>query len=463
MTSSAPTRSARSVAVRRRTLLGGTAVLTGAAVTSTLVAPGRVRAGTATNQVPINYHGYTKTSDWRSGNAEGVTVWSGKRPGVVIDSPIGTISYTDPHTSTTSQWEYARWTSPVYRLNFGATELVSSWNADTPAGTWIQVELYGSYSDGTTTPWYVMGRWAAGDDDIKRTSVDGQGDDYSGIYTDTFAVDSEDVANGISLVSYQLRLTLYRAPGSQATPCVYRLGAFASAVPDRFGVPASTFGLRHGVELPVPHFSQDIHSGQYPEYDGGGEAWCSPTSTTMVLYYWGKKPTARQMAWIDPSYADPQVDYAARFTYDYQYEGCGNWPFNAAYAASYGGLDAIVTQIHSLNEAETLVSHGIPVVCSVSFYASELDGSGYDTSGHLLVIAGFTDDGDVIVNDPASSDDSAVRHVYDRHQFETVWLRTERQLSDGSTGSGSGGVAYLYKPTSMPWPPVTDPHNPNWG
>lgn len=471
MTHTHSSRPPATMAIDRRTLLGGAAV-TGAAAAGSLLVPGvglaadhQHRTHHRHKEVPINYHSYTSYHDWHSGRGDGAIVRPGRRPGVMIGRGAGTTSYTDPHTGKTAKWEYATWTSPEYRLNFGATELVSSWNAHTPAGTWIQIELHGTYSDGTSTPWYVMGRWASGDSDadIRRTSLSGQGDDYSGVYTDTFAVDSDDAANGIRLVSYRLRLTLYRTPGTHQTPLVYRLGAFTSDVPDRFDVPASTPGLRRGVELPVPHFSQDIHSGQYPEYDGGGEAWCSPTSTTMVLYYLHKHPTARQLAWVDPSYADPQVDYSARYTYDYAYEGCGNWPFNAAYAASYGGLDTLVTQIHSLNEAERLVERGIPVVCSVSFYASELDGAGYSTAGHLLVIVGFTDDGDVIVNDPASSDDDAVRHVYRRHQFETIWLRTKRKLDDGTTGSGSGGVAYLYKPTWLPWPDVSDRHNPNWG
>jgi hypothetical protein len=452
----------------RKALVGGIAT----ALVGALLATGSSGAAATTVQpttnrstssVPINYHGYTSFGEWRSGRTAGVTAVPGIRPGIAMARPAGTTSYTDPHTSLTKNWDYGTWTSPTYKLNFGATELVSSWNADTPAGTWIQVELHGTYSDGKTTPWYVMGRWASGDGDIDRTSVDGQGDDYSGVYTDTFAVDSGDAANGIGLTDYQLRVTLYRTPGTHLTPRVYRVGAFASNVPDRYGVPASTPGLKHAVELPVPTYSQDVHTGQYPQYDGGGEAWCSPTSTEMVVEYWGKHPSTQQMSWVDPSYTDPSVDYAARNTFDYQYDGTGNWPFNAAYAASYGGLDAIVTQIHSLNEVEALVSRGIPVVASVSFYASELDGSGYNTSGHLLTIVGFTASGDVIVNDPASPNDAAVRHVYNRHQFETIWLRTKRVLTSGATGSGSGGVAYLYKPTWLPWPSVSDRTNPNWG
>ena len=48
----------------------------------------------------------------------------------------------------------------------------------------------------------------------------------------------------------------------------------------------------------------------------------------------------RDLAWVNPAYADPQVCHAARFTFDYQYEGCGNWPFNAAYAATYPDMQA---------------------------------------------------------------------------------------------------------------------------
>ncbi len=411
-----------------------------------------------THNEQIEYHSWSSYPDFRSGTSRGVFNIPGLRTGITIGRPAGTTDYTDPHTGTTASWQYATWTSPVHEIGFGATELVSSWNADTPAGTWIQVELHGTYSDGTSTPWYVMGRWARGDQDIKRTSVDGQGDAHSSIYTDTFAID--DPSQGVLLRDYQLRVTLYRKPGQLASPRVWEVGAFASNVPDRFTVPASTGHIAWGTELKVPRYSQDVHSGQYPQYDGGGEAWCSPTSTEMVVEYYGYKPSAADNAWVDPSYADPDVDTAARGTYDYQYEGAGNWPFNAAYGASYGGLDAIITQLHSLDEIEYFVRAGIPVITSQSFLSTELDGAGYSTSGHLMVIIGFTKDGDVITNDPASPNDAAVRHVYQRAQFETVWLRTKRVRANGSIGGGSGGVVYLIKPWWKPWPKV--PGSDNW-
>ncbi|MER6140117.1 peptidase C39 family protein [Streptomyces sparsogenes] len=440
----------------RRTVLAAALAVTGAAaLASSAAAP----AAAATPPVrpaarpsrkaaapAVGYRGWSSLADWRAGSGEGIRVEAGARPGVVISRPAGTADYTDPHTGTTAAWEYATWTSPVHTLPHPATEAIVSWNARTPAGTWIQAELKGTYSDGTDTPWYVMGRWASGDgaDSIRRTSVDDQSDGKSSVWTDTFAIDAP--ATGLRLASYRLRLTLYRRPGSGLTPTVWRVGAMGSDVPDRFEVPASAPGLAGGRELAVPRYSQEIHKGQYPEYDNGGEAWCSPTSSQMIIEYWGRKPTAADLAWVNPDYADPQVCHAARYTFDYQYQGCGNWPFNAAYAATYRDLQGVVTRLGSLNDAEKLIAAGIPVITSQSFLKGELTGAGYGTAGHLMTVIGFTADGDVIANDPASADNAAVRHVYKRREFENIWLRTKRYNSQGKVVSGSGGVCYLYFP-----------------
>ena len=395
-----------------------------------------VPARTVDNRAWVTY------TDWSGGTAKGTRAVAGTRPGLVIAKPAGTTAYTDPHTGRTARWEYATWTSPVHRLAVPATEAIVSWNARTPAGTWIKAEIKGTYTDGTSTPWYVMARWAAGDQDIRRTSVDDQSDGKSTVWTDTLAID--DASTGLRLASYRLRLTLYRKPGTKATPTVWRIGAMGSDVPDRFTVPASTPGLAK--ELAVPRYSQEIHKGQYPEYDNGGEAWCSPTSSQMIVEYWGGRLTDGQLDWVDPAYADPQVCHAARFTYDYQYAGCGNWPFNAAYAATFKDLQGVVTRLGSLTELETLIAAGIPAITSQSFLKEELTGAGYGTAGHLMTVVGFTADGDVIANDPFSASNEAVRRVYRRREWENIWLRTKRYNASGKVVSGTGGICYLYFP-----------------
>jgi hypothetical protein len=62
------------------------------------------------------------------------------------------------------------------------------------------------------------------------------------------------------------------------------------------------------------------------------------------------------------------------------------------------------------------------------------------SDGHLLVIQGFDSSGNVIVNDPAGSDDSEVRRVYPRDEFVRAWF------------SGSGGVVYLVYPAGWSTP-----------
>ncbi|MDF5757194.1 C39 family peptidase [Spongiactinospora sp. TRM90649] len=355
--------------------------------------------------------------------------------------PVGSAEYTD--ALGTRVWEYARWTSPEHAVGFPATELVASWTADTPPGTWIQVDMRGTAPD---TKWYILGRWAEGDADIRRTSVRAQGDADGSVSVDTFVA-----ANGRPIDSYQLRVSLYRKPGQSRGPEIRTLGAMASAVGERPAVPVSPGGGAWGVELNVPRRSQNVHEGHYPEWDGGGEAWCSPTSTTMVLGRWHKWPSKKDTAWVNPADPDPEVDFAARYTYDYTYQGAGNWPFNTAYAGRYG-LDGFVTRLRSLTEMEKLVKAGIPVITSQSFQASELPGAGYSTNGHLMVVIGFTRSGDVIANDPASPDNDAVRRVYPRANFENVWLRS----------TGSGGVVYVIHPPGRKLPPTTPGLPANW-
>jgi hypothetical protein len=281
----------------------------------------------------------------------------------------------------------------------------------------------------------VLGRWASGDGDFHRTSVPGQGDKDGFVAIDTFIPKR-------AVLAYQLRLTLLRESGSGASPSVTRLSTVVAN--DASPYVPSTTTMTSAVVLDVPEYSQEIHTGHYPEFDGGGEAWCSPTSTSMILAYWDRGPTAADYAYVtsqDPGHPDPWVDYAARYTYDYNYNGAGNWPFNIAYAARFG-LEGAVTQLRSLAEAEQFIKAGIPLVASLSFGSGKLDGFLFKgTNGHLLTIVGFTADGDVVSNDPAALSDAEVQRVYDRAQFEDAWM------------TSTGGLVYLMYPPGTALPP----------
>jgi hypothetical protein len=396
----------------------------------------------------IAYRTWTSTTDFLAGQQFGTTVADGA---LTFGTSTGTTSYVDPFgDGTAKSYDETSWISPHVSTGFGLTELVASWNATTPAGTWIEVSMAGTTNLGTATKWYVLGRWSGGDDtaagDIHRTSVPSQGDGDGSVAVDTFQA-----ATGKWLDRWQLKVTLYRLSGTTQSPTVRSVGAMASRLPSDKTVAASPLGGAEGLTLDVPTYSQENHIGQYPQWDGGGEAWCSATSTAMVLDYWGAGPTAAETAWVDPSYSDPQVDHSARSVFDYSYDGAGNWPFNTAYAGSRG-VDAFVTRLRSLTEAEQFIKAGIPLVASLSFKKGDLPGAGYGTNGHLMVIVGFDAAGNVVVNDPAShliASNDQVRTTYDRTAFENAWV------------PHSGGLVYVIHPSGTPLPPTVGPQ-PNW-
>jgi hypothetical protein len=219
-------------------------------------------------------------------------------------------------------------------------------------------------------------------------------------------------AGGTAIVGSHPAEPLHPGPGGPAT---VRAAATLAASEGEAGSGAGSSVSEGPVELPVPAYSQAIHAGEVPELDGGGASWCSPASTAMILSFWGVGPTPEDTAWVDPAYADPVVVHAVRQTYDEAYDGCGNWPFNTAYAAGFG-LDAFVTGLRSLQEAEAFLRVGIPLAASVAAGPGELEGypHAHGTRGHLVVLAGLTADGDPIVNDPAAASNEEVRRVYAR-------------------------------------------------
>ncbi|MEN3281467.1 MAG: hypothetical protein V7607_2607 [Solirubrobacteraceae bacterium] len=330
------------------------------------------------------------------------------------------------------------WTSPVHDQPVPIGDLVSSWQASTPVGTRIEMRLSIKVAN-HWSQWYIMGKWAFEDTPpAQRTSVNGQSDADGTIYTDTYVSGSNGKPS-----AYRLRISLLGTPSR--SPQVYQVAATTSNVTSAPATSSPTLG--HAVDLPLPQYSQEIHAGEYPAYGGGGEVWCSPTSTAMVLAYWHRGPTAADLASLPPDpvfdahgRVDAQVDWAAIHTWDVAYEGTGNWPFNTAYASAYG-LDGSVRQYASLPDVERWVQRLVPVVIATAWDNTDtspdndLTGAPIPKSaGHLMVVRGFTASGDVIVNDPAAPTNSQVRRVYRRAQFERNWL---------NFGSGT---TYIIKP-----------------
>ena len=337
----------------------------------------------------------------------------------------GQVSLLDarPRTVAGRAYESGTWTSPWATPGFDATALIPTWEATTPGRSLVRVEVRARAVDGTTGTWDTVADWSRSNRPVPRTTYSGQPDDLGRVSVDTWFATT-------TIASWQVRVTLLRPRGSSLAVSLERVGAVAS-VDASTPRPTSTPGPGLGTVLAVPTLSQMVHTGHYPQWGGGGEAWCSATSTAMVLGYYGITPTPTG---ITSGHVDAVVDHTAKMVYDHGYDGTGNWAFNTAYAATLVAGDSYVTRLRDLREAEDYIAAGVPLVVSVAFGRNQLTGAPISASnGHLLVVVGFEADGDVVVNDPAGATNAEVRRVYDRAQFERVWI------------AASGGTAYVIR------------------
>ena len=303
--------------------------------------------------------------------------------------------------------------SPTEDVPGGFQTAVASWNVTTPRGSWIETTLRARIG-GRWTKWYVMGVWSATSDPATRHSVAKQKDADGTVDTDTLELASPADA-------FEVRVVAHAASDGSA-PELHLLAVATSRGDAAAG--GQTRAQAPAIDLDVPQHTQRIASSPDAK-GGGGDAWCSPASVSMVMAYW-----AKQM-----NHPEWEVDVAsvADGVYDPVYDGCGNWPFNVAYASEHS-LGGWVRQFASLEDLERLLSRGFPVIASIAVKPGELDGAPYPkTAGHLLVVRGFSDTGDVIVNDPYGQP-GEIRRVYRRDQFAHAWL------------GGSNGTVYLIAP-----------------
>ncbi|MBT9259805.1 MAG: C39 family peptidase [Clostridiales bacterium] len=300
-----------------------------------------------------------------------------------------------------------RWTSPVVEVPF--EEAIASWEAVTPPGTWVEILFQARTVEGWTG-WYSMGLWHDGGGPFPRTSLPWQGDAFGRVETDTLILFKEADA-------LRLQAMLYTADPSSRP--LLRQVAVTFAPPLHQRTASLLPAARSPILLEVPPRSQMV----YPD---GGEAWCSPTSTSMVMAYWAKKK--KEPRW------DLPVPEVVKGVWDEAYGGAGNWSFNTAFAASLG-LSAQVARFSSLDELEAWIRAGIPAVISAAWREGELPGAPISrTGGHLLVVRGFDEVGDVLALDPAGATDEEVPRTYPRSILERLWLRHSK------------GTAYLIYP-----------------
>lgn len=292
--------------------------------------------------------------------------------------------------------------SPKITSRIEWNELIVSWNAHAPAGSFLKLEAAATSSE-HQTKFYTIADWSLDGKIFPRTSVRDQRDSDGTVDTDTLILKQPADAA-------QIRLTLGGTNGVR--PALKFLGlSFANTKI----LPAVREPNRAawGKIISTPEHSQ--HG--YPNAKG----WCSPTSLSMVLSHWAETMHRPEMNLTVP-------EVAAK-VYDKDFGGTGNWPFNTAFAGSFPGMKSYVARFDDLSEVEDWIAAGIPVILSAR-WDWLLPGRPVDNDGHLIVCIGFTKDGDVVINDPATrlEKGESVRRIYKRADVIHSWTKSHNAV-----------------------------------
>jgi hypothetical protein len=265
---------------------------------------------------------------------------------------------------------------------------VISWNTYAPSGT---LRFRVLRAGAPASAWYDYAEWQPSG----RKSFSPQSD-RDGIAVDVDVLSAEQPFDGIELAGEDIDFTLL---------------AFAAPPRPQPSLPYA----RDAMILDVPARTQYVHEKE--------RGWCSAASLSMVNAYHG---------------IDRQVEETAMAVMDRAYNGTGNWAFNTAFSGSLG-LRATVAYLQNLDHAARLIERNVPVVISYSWREGELPGAPLPHSdGHLVVLRGFTENGDCAINDPAAQ---GVRVVYPRRAIEAIWQR-------------NNGVAYVVAPAGIDYESV---------
>jgi len=293
--------------------------------------------------------------------------------------PVRRSSY-DPRWRKASV-QGAEWTSKVASVP-PCTGLILAWNAATPPGAGIACEISASI-DGRWSAWTPMGEWGA----VPPTTPP-----ESPIRRDVDTASWKGTADAVRVRVRRMANQEGRLP---------RLKRIILACDAETGDEPHQSPPTPGPAIRAVPFRSQM--GESPEI---ARRICGPASLAMHLA--AREPLLR-------------TEEVAAAVYDRAHDLYGNWAHLAAVAGEHGFV-AWVERYARLADVEERLLAGYGAILSLSFEADELEGAPIPrTTGHLLVLRGWDEEGNPVCNDPAFPDNRGDGVVYRREQLERAW------------------------------------------
>jgi hypothetical protein len=358
-------------------------IICAAILAATSLAPNQTMANTLDNppHAVDDFRTARNRRDFR-GEACGMG-WDAARRGIALDGAAG--------------W----YVSEPQRPGFGFQDILPSWNIALDERTQgYRIHLRVADEAGRWSPWFYFGSAGTMLDPkparrVMRSAGWGE-------------VDVDHLRLSKPAAAYQYRVSLENRRSRGQAPALLRFSVCAS---DRGGDEARwkaaeaakpPLGDDWLTTLPVPYRSQRWIADRRT-----AGSICCPTCIAMVLEGSGVSLPTLQVAGE---------------AFDAENGIYGNWP-RAAQLVVKHGLESYVTRFRRDEDVKRMIARGLPVVASIRARKGELTRARYDrTAGHLILIRGFTRDGDYIVNDPYSEGPEGEESVYPREDIRRVWF-----------------------------------------
>lgn len=308
------------------------------------------------------------------------------------------------------------------------TNLVASWNADTPADSSVEITVRARIAGTDTwTEWLSWGRWGTGFARGCGTPETAR-DSLAYVDTDVFTLRDGKQA----LDQFQMRAVLTGSGGE--SPVLRQLCAtLKNDLEGQFLPPSyaeDPVELPEKVLLPTPAYSQMVRD---PDIRA---SICNPTTITALLNDRGEDLLPEQVALVD---------------YDYNYQGFGNWSFALAAAGSYGY--ACYIQYGDLDMIRQELAKGYSVGISIRYSPTEggrlpyVENAPLASTGHLITVRGYeTVDGVeyFYVSDSAADTDQEALRRYRADQLDNAWdTRILYLVHEKEPGAGSAAPRTL--------------------
>lgn len=263
-----------------------------------------------------------------------------------------------------------------------------SWNGSAPGSqsSSFNVEMR-FFVNNNWSSWVTVGFW-----DKHVWSSYGE-TDFIGGYVDIDYVKLNTYIN-----TFQFKVSFKRINSSYESPKLKQLSFTASDTKIPISIPEIVNDNPGEIFIPTDFICQ------YDVDDDIGGSICSPTTVSMIIRSFDIE--------VDPlRFAERNKDpYWGIF---------GVWPRVVTHASEYG-LRGAVTRYRTWSEAAQVLQNGGRIAMSVGLPLY---------SGHLFMLAGFTEEGTPIVHDPAKS--NGYSYIYNKQSLSESWFN-------------KGGISYTF-------------------